>query len=123
MSKRLRKKRELHKKRKLRVRNKIFGTPKRPRLTVRRSNKHIYTQIINDLTNESLVQVSDLSPEVKIEIDDHTKVEISKIVGKKIAEKAQKKGVEKVVFDRAGYQYHGRVKAVAEAAREAGLEF
>ncbi|MCF7740545.1 MAG: 50S ribosomal protein L18 [Candidatus Marinimicrobia bacterium] len=123
MSKRLRKKRELHKKRKLRVRNKIFGTPKRPRLTVRRSNKHIYTQIINDLTNESLVQVSDLSPEVKTEIDDHTKVEISKIVGKKIAEKAQKKGVEKVVFDRAGYQYHGRVKAVAEAAREAGLEF
>ncbi len=123
MSKRLRKKRELHKKRKLRVRNKIFGTPKRPRLTVRRSNKHIYTQIINDLTNESLVQVSDLNPEVKKEIDDQTKVEISKIVGKKIAEKAQKQGVEKVVFDRAGYQYHGRVKAVAEAAREAGLEF
>ena len=123
MSKRLRKKRELHKKRKLRVRNKIFGTPKRPRLTVRRSNKHIYTQIINDLTNDSLVQVSDLTPEIQEKTQDKTKTETSRIVGKYIAEKAQDQGIEKVVFDRSGYQYHGRVKAVAEAAREAGLEF
>ncbi|MCF7885566.1 MAG: 50S ribosomal protein L18 [Candidatus Marinimicrobia bacterium] len=123
MSKRLRRKRELHKKRKLRVRNKIFGTPNRPRLTVRRSNKHIYAQIINDLTNESLVQVSDLKPEISKETEDKTKVETSRIVGKYTAEKALDKGIKKVVFDRAGYQYHGRVKAVAEAARETGLEF
>ena len=123
MRKRLRKKRELHKKRKLRVRNKIFGTPQRPRLTVRRSNKHIYAQIINDLDNESLVQVSDLAPEIKEKTQKKTKTEASTIVGKQIAEEAQEKGIEKVVFDRSGYQYHGRIKAVAEGAREAGLEF
>jgi large subunit ribosomal protein L18 len=123
MSKRLRKKRELHKKRKNRVRNKIFGMPDRPRLTVRRSNKHIYTQIINDLGNESLVQVSDLSPELEDEVEGKNKTETSRIVGKAIAEKAQEKGIDKVVLDRSGYKYHGRVKAVAEAAREAGLEF
>lgn len=123
MSKRLRKKRELHKKRKLRARNKIFGTPKRPRLTVRRSNKHIYTQIINDLSNESLVQVSDLDPKINEKTESKTKVETSRVVGKHIAEKAQEQGIKQVVFDRSGYKYHGRVKAVAEAAREAGLEF
>jgi len=123
MKKRLRKKKELHKKRELRTRNKIFGTPERPRLTVSRSNKHIYAQIVNDLFTESLAQVSDLSPSLSNKVEGKTKTEKSRIVGKKIGEMALDQGIEKVVFDKGGYKYHGRVKAVAEGAREAGLNF
>lgn len=103
---------------KRRVRAKISGTDERPRLTVFRSNKQIYAQVINDVTGKTLA-ASDSS---KIE-DKKTKKEIAAMVGEEVARKAQDAGVSKVVFDRNGYQYHGRVKELADAARKAGLEF
>jgi large subunit ribosomal protein L18 len=99
-----------------RVRAKVKGTPERPRLVVFRSDKHIYAQLVNDATRHTIATVSDQGLSGK-------KSEKSVEVGKKIAEKAKAAGISKVVFDRAGYQYHGRVKAVADGAREGGLEF
>lgn len=102
----------------LRVRKKISGSPERPRLSVFRSNKAIYCQIIDDLKGHTLVAASSW--------DDHVtgnKTEKAKAVGKIIAEKAKAAGIETVVFDRGGYLYHGRVKALAEGAREGGLQF
>jgi large subunit ribosomal protein L18 len=98
------------------VRAKVKGTLERPRLVVFRSDKHIYAQLVNDATQRTIVSVSDQGFTGK-------KSEKSVAVGKKIAEKAKAAGISKVVFDRAGYQYHGRVKAVADGAREGGLEF
>ena len=106
----------LRARRHLRVRAKVQGTAERPRLVVFRSDKHIYAQLINDVTQNTLMTVTDNGLTGK-------KAEKSVEVGKRIAEKAKAAGIVKVVFDRAGYQYHGRVKAVADGAREGGLEF
>jgi large subunit ribosomal protein L18 len=106
-----------------RIRKKIEGTTARPRLSVRRSLSHIYAQIIDDSNGKSLVNVSSLSPELKGSVEGKNKVETSKELGKLVAKKAIEAGIKVVVFDRGGYLFHGRVKAVADAAREAGLEF
>ncbi len=106
-------------KRHFRVRANIKGTPSRPRLNVFRSNKEIYCQVIDDLAGNTLVSASSLETKDK----NGRNVEGAKLVGKLIAERALEKGIKTVVFDRGGYLYHGRVKALAEAAREAGLEF
>jgi large subunit ribosomal protein L18 len=107
-----------------RVRSKIFGTPERPRLSVYRSLKHIYAQIIDDTKGHTLVAMSSLSKEIRDKVKEaKTKTEVSRIVGFALAKKALEKGITKVVFDRNGYKYHGRVKALAEAAREGGLIF
>ncbi|MCX7832775.1 MAG: 50S ribosomal protein L18 [Ignavibacteria bacterium] len=112
------------KKLKLKIRKKIFGTPEKPRLVVFRSNKHIYAQIVDDINHKTLLQVSTLSKDVKQKIDGVSgKVAKAKIVGNVIAENAKNLNISKVVFDRGGYLYHGRVKAVAEGAREGGLKF
>ena len=104
-----------------RVRSKISGTPELPRLCVFRSNKEIYAQIIDDETRTTLVSASSLDKELKL--SNGSNVEAAKVVGKAIAEKATKAKITKVVFDRGGYLYHGRVEALANAARENGLEF
>ena len=106
-----------------RIRKKIEGTAARPRLSVRRSLSHIYAQIIDDVSGKSLVNLSSLSPDVKTAAQGKNKTEASKALGKLVAEKAIAAGIKNVVFDRGGYLFHGRVKAVADAAREAGLEF
>ena len=106
-----------------RIRKKIDGTAARPRLSVRRSLNHVYAQIIDDVSGKSLLLLSSLSPELKPAIEGKNKVETSKELGKLVAKKAIEAGIKIVVFDRGGYLFHGRVKAVADAAREAGLEF
>ncbi len=116
------KKKLAHLKRKKRVRKKIRGIEDRPRLSVFRSARHIYLQIIVDLSGQTLLQVSSLSPELK-GLPAENKVDAAKKVGTLLAQKAIAQGIKKVVFDRNGFLYHGRVKAVSEAAREAGLEF
>jgi large subunit ribosomal protein L18 len=105
---------------KRRIRKIVTGTSEQPRLAVFRSNKEIYAQIINDTTGTTLMAASSKQKDIKAK---GTKTEIAAIVGKAIAEKAVKAGIEKIAFDRGGYLYHGRVKALAEAAREAGLKF
>ena len=105
-----------------RIRKQTSGTAVRPRLCVRRSLNHMYAQIIDDSTGRSLIQISSLAPELRKE-SELDKSGISSALGKLIAVKAIEQGIKQVVFDRGGYLYHGRVKAVAEAAREAGLEF
>lgn len=107
-----------------RVRNKVSGTAERPRLCVRRSLKHMIAQIIDDTTGTSIAQISSVSEAVKAKAGaDASKTDVSTAVGELIAAAAIEKGIKSVVFDRGGYVYHGRVKAVAEAARTAGLEF
>ena len=106
-----------------RIRKKVSGTSEHPRLCVRRSLNHIYAQIIDDQSGRSLIQISSLAPEIRSAGSEKAKLDISTEVGKLVAQKALEKGIKSVVFDRGGYLYHGRVKAVAEAAREAGLEF
>lgn len=105
-------------KRHKRIRGKVFGTKKVPRLCVFRSNKHIYAQLIDDEKGQTLLSASDLELKIKSK-----KIEKAKEVGKLIAKKAKEKNIQKVVFDRGGYKYHGRVKALAEGAREGGLRF
>lgn len=107
----------------VRVRNKISGTPTRPRLCVFRSNKHISAQIIDDEAGKTLVSASTLDKEVKTSIANGSNKDAAAAVGKKIAERALAANIEEVVFDRGGYIFHGRVAALAEAAREAGLKF
>ena len=109
--------------RKLRIRRKISGTPERPRLTVFRSLKHIYAQVIDDVAGKTLAHASTMAKDVKPQTDEATKTDAAKLVGKAIAAQLKGKGVTKIVFDRNGYMYHGRIKALADAAREAGLEF
>jgi len=106
-----------------RVRKKVFGTPERPRLCVYKSLRHIYAQIIDDTRGHTLVAASTLDPEFDGAGETRCNIEFAKRVGKLIAERALRRGIKRVVFDRGGYPYHGRVKALAEAAREAGLEF
>ncbi len=122
------KKQEKRYRRHKRVRAKTFGTKERPRLCLFRSTKHIYAQLINDEKGKTIVAASDLelkkSPRKSRQVGiQGKKVNIAKEVGKLIAKKALDKKIEKVVFDRGGYQYHGRVKALAEGAREGGLKF
>jgi large subunit ribosomal protein L18 len=109
--------------RKFRIRRKISGTPERPRLTVFRSAKHIYAQVVDDVAGTTLAHASTLSRDVRGAIDDATKSDAAKKVGAAIAKLLLAKGIDKVVFDRNGYLYHGRVRALADAAREAGLKF
>ncbi len=112
------------KRRHLRVRAKVSGTPERPRLNVFRSNEHIYAQIIDDTVGHTLVAASTLEKEVRERFpEEHPKVVEARVVGQVIGERARAKGITRVVFDRGGYKYHGRVKALADGAREAGLEF
>mgnify|MGYP001045813463 CR=1 FL=1 len=106
-------------KRHARVRSKISGTPERPRLSVYRSTKHIYAQLIDDVNGVTLVSASS----VEMKLENGGNIAAATAVGKEIAERAIAKEIKNVVFDRGGYIYHGRVKALAEAAREAGLEF
>jgi large subunit ribosomal protein L18 len=106
-----------------RIRKKISGTPERPRLCVRRSLKNIYAQLVDDTTGKSLLLISSLSPELKPALQGKKKLDASRELGKLVAQKAKEKGIQNVVFDRGGYLFHGRVKAVAEAAREGGLNF
>ncbi len=116
--------REMHRERMhRRIRNKIAGSPERPRLCVHRSIRHIRAQVVDDNAGRTLASASSLDEAVRAQIKGGGNVAAAKIVGKMIAERARALGVEHVVFDRGGYLYHGRVKALAEAAREAGLKF
>ncbi len=110
-------------KRKMRIRKKISGTPERPRLNVFRSLKNIYAQVIDDASGNTLVSASSLEKVVSDQPKFESKVETAKFVGKLVGQRALEKGITKVVFDRGGFLYHGRVKAVSEGAREAGLVF
>ena len=109
--------------RKFRIRKKLSGTQERPRLTVFRSAKHIYAQVVDDIGGNTLAHASTLSRDVRDAIDESTKSDAAKKVGQAIAKLLLAKGIDKVVFDRNGYLYHGRVRALADAAREAGLKF
>jgi len=109
--------------RKQRIRKKVNGTSERPRLTVFRSSKHIYAQVIDDTNASSLAAVSTLTKTLAEALEGKSKQEAAKVVGAAIAGACKDKGITKVVFDRNGYAYHGRVSALANAAREAGLEF
>jgi large subunit ribosomal protein L18 len=106
-----------------RIRRKLSGTPERPRLNVNRSLKHIYVQVIDDVVGRTLVSASTVEKELQKELEGKTKREQSALVGKTIAQRTMDAGINEVVFDRGGYLYHGRVKALAEGAREAGLKF
>jgi len=110
-------------KRHLRVRRKVTGTAERPRLNVFRSSKHIYAQLIDDVAGVTIVSASTVEKELSGEIKNGGNVESARKVGEIIAKRAQEQGKKVVVFDRGGYLYHGRIQALAEAAREAGLEF
>ena len=106
-----------------RLRNRFAGTAERPRLAVFRSNNHMYAQIIDDTVGKTLVSASTLDKEVKAECEKTNNVEAATVVGKVVAKKALEKGITTVVYDRGGFVYEGKVKALADAAREAGLEF
>lgn len=110
-------------KRQRRIRSKLSGTAQRPRLNVFRSNMHIYAQVIDDVRQHTLVAASTVDAALRDKLTDNNKVEEAKLVGQLIAERAQAAGIKQVVFDRGGYLYHGRIKALADAAREAGLDF
>ncbi len=107
----------------VRVRAKVVGTSSRPRLCVFRSLNHIYAQIIDDSRGHTLACASTLNPEIEGQADGKTKAVKAELAGSMIAERALKEGIKQVVFDRGGYKYHGRVKALAEAARQKGLKF
>ena len=114
---------ESRRRRHIRVRKKISGETQRPRLSVFRSLKHIYAQIVDDRAGHTLVSASSLDPELRERVAGVNRLEQARIVGKRLAEKALSEGVTEVVFDRGGYLYHGRVKALADASRESGLQF
>ncbi|SNZ17894.1 LSU ribosomal protein L18P [Terribacillus aidingensis] len=114
-------KNELRKRRHNRVRKSISGTSERPRLNVYRSNKHIYAQLIDDTTGKTIANAS--TKDASLNLESTSNVEAAQKVGEAVANRAKEAGVTTIVFDRGGYLYHGRVKALAEAAREAGLQF
>lgn len=114
---------EARKRRHNRVRRRVFGTAERPRLNVFRSLNDIYVQVIDDKKGHTLASASTIDPELKKKVKGKTKKEQAKLVGEAIAERAMKKGVKEVVFDRGGYKYIGRVAALADGAREKGLQF
>ena len=114
---------EVRAKKHRRLRNRISGTASTPRLAVFRSNNHMYAQIIDDVAGNTLVAASTLQKDVKANLEKTNNVEAAAALGKVIAEKALEKGIKEVVFDRGGFVYHGKIQALADAAREAGLEF
>ncbi|KEO81751.1 50S ribosomal protein L18 [Tumebacillus flagellatus] len=116
-------KNKARKRRHVRVRRKVAGTALRPRLNVFRSTKHIYAQLIDDATGTTLAAASTVDPELKGSIAHGGNIDAAQKVGALVAKRALEKGVKEVVFDRGGYLYHGRIQALADAAREAGLEF
>jgi len=107
----------------IRVRKTLAGTPERPRLAVFRSLNHIYVQVIDDLAGQTIVAASDLDADVRQGRDGKKKSDVASLVGESLAKKATEKGIKSVVFDRGGFKYQGRVKALAEAARKGGLSF
>jgi large subunit ribosomal protein L18 len=117
------KKRTARLRRHRRMRTHLSGTAERPRLNVYRSNEHIYAQVIDDVQGHTLVSASTVDPQVRGQLEGKTKTDAAKLVGDLVARRAVEAGITNVIFDRGGWQYHGRVKALAEAAREAGLEF
>ena len=114
---------EIRRKKHYRLRNRFAGTAERPRLAVFRSNNHMYAQIIDDTVGNTLVAASTAEKAVKAELEKTNNVEAAAYVGTVIAKRALEKGIKEVVFDRGGFIYHGKVQALADAAREAGLEF
>ena len=116
-------KNEIRVKKHRRLRNRFSGTAERPRLAVFRSNNHMYAQIIDDTVGNTLVSASTLEKEIKAELEKTNDVDAAAYVGKIVAKRAMDKGITEVVFDRGGFLYHGKIKALAEAAREAGLVF
>jgi large subunit ribosomal protein L18 len=123
MSKKLIKKREQRERRQRRIRARVVGSPERPRLNVFRSLDNIFAQVIDDTAGVTLVSASTIDKQIRAQVEGKTKTESAKIVGKILAARAKEAGIAKVVFDRGGYRYHGRVAALAEGAREGGLEF
>jgi large subunit ribosomal protein L18 len=117
------KKHELRRRRHYRLRRRVVGTSTRPRLAVFRSLKHIYAQIIDDADGRTVAAASTMDTDLKGQLKTGGDVEAAKLIGKRIAERGKEKGVSKVVFDRGGFAYHGRVASLADAAREAGLDF
>ena len=107
----------------MRIRNRFSGTAERPRLAVFRSNNHVYAQVIDDVNGTTLVSASTLEKDIKAELKNTDDIEAATKVGDVVAKRALEKGIKAVVFDRGGYIYHGKVKALADASREAGLEF
>jgi large subunit ribosomal protein L18 len=107
----------------IRVRRRVKGVSARPRLAIFRSLSHVYAQVIDDTEGKTLVAASSLESEVRTQVDGNPKVEVSKLVGALVARRAVEKGVSTVVFDRGGHKYHGRIKALADAARQGGLIF
>ncbi len=120
---RLEDKERLRKRRHTRVRGKVNGTPERPRLNVSRSIQHIYAQLIDDTTGQTLATASTVEKDLRTSLKSGGNVDAAKAIGKLIAERGQAKGITSVVFDRGGYKYHGRVQALADGAREGGLNF
>jgi large subunit ribosomal protein L18 len=119
----LSKKKTARLKRKKRIRKKVSGTAERPRLTVFRSSKHIYAQVVDDARGHTLASVSTLENDFKERLESKGKIDSAALAGKMIGERALSQGIERVVFDRNGFRYHGRVKAISDSAREAGLKF
>ena len=107
----------------MRIRNRFSGTAERPRLAVFRSNSHVYAQVIDDVNGKTLVSASTLEKDIKAELKNTDDIEAASKIGDVVAKRALEKGIKTVVFDRGGYIYHGKVQALADAAREAGLEF
>ena len=105
------------------VRNRLSGTPERPRLAVFRSSKHIYAQMVNDQTGTTLVAASTMEPDIKAQVKYGGNKAAATVVGRVVAERAKQAGIDKICFDRRSYKYHGRVAALAQAARDAGLKF
>jgi large subunit ribosomal protein L18 len=122
-AKQLKKKQAQHDRRHRRVRARVSGTPERPRLNVFRSLTNIYAQVIDDESGHTLVSASTIDREIAGQVDGKSKLEAAKVVGQVLATRAKAAGIGAVVFDRGGYQYHGRVAALAEGAREGGLNF
>lgn len=113
----------MRKRRHRRVRRRVFGVQERPRLNVFRSLKHIYAQVVDDTQGRTLAAASTLDPEIRKHVKGLAKTEQAELVGRLVAERALAQGVKRVAFDRGGYKYHGRVRSLAKAARESGLEF
>ena len=111
------------KRRRMRIRKKVIGTPERPRLCVFKSNKHMYAQVVDDDAGSTLAAASTMSPELREEVGPLNKTEAAKRVGKLVAQRCLDRDIKKVVFDRNGFVYKGRICAIADAAREGGLEF
>ena len=114
---------KVREKKHLKIRNRFSGTAERPRLAVFRSNNHMYVQVIDDVAGNTLVAASTVEKDVKAQLEKTNDVEAAKVLGSVIAKRALDKGIDTVVFDRGGYIYHGKVAALADAAREAGLQF